>query len=324
MKAAIALVVLAAARLAGAHALEPSLLELRELGGGRVAVTWTTPAQRLPGIVVRPRLPEGCRDATEPVVDEAGDQLVARWTADCGPGGLVGRRVGVDGVAAARTDALVRIVLADERIVEGVVSADQPMLDVPARPSRVAVARDFVRLGVHHILTGWDHLLFVLGLLLLVGGGRPLLATITAFTLGHSVTLSLAVLGVVHVPSRPVEVAIAATIYVLAIELADGTRRSLLARRPWLMAAAFGLVHGLGFAGALAETGLPQGDIPVALATFNVGIELGQLGVVLTALAVGLIVRRVPRPAWIDALPAYAIGSLAVFWMLERAAALLG
>jgi len=325
-RAAVALAVLALARLAGAHALEPSLLELREHPGGRVEVTWTTPAQRLPGIVVRPRPPAGCRDVGAPAVDESADRLVARWTIDCGPAGLVGRDVGVDGLAAARTDALVRIVLADGRLVQGVVSADASALDVPARPVRGAVVRDYVRLGVHHILSGWDHLLFVIGLLLLVGGGRRLLATITAFTLGHSVTLSLAVLGVVHVAPRPVEVAIAASVYLLAIELARGGdgERSLLARRPWLMAAAFGLLHGLGFAGALAEIGLPQADIPLALASFNGGIELGQLAVVVAALAVGRLLAAVPRPRWTDAVPAYGIGALAVMWMLERASALLG
>jgi hypothetical protein len=326
-RAVIALAALAIARLAGAHALEPSLLELQEHAGGRVDVRWTTPALRLPGVIVRPRLPEGCRDRSDLAVDESGDRLVARWTVDCGPAGLVGRSVAVDGLAAARTDALVRIVLVDARTVQGVVSPDSPSLEVPARPAPGAVARAYIRLGVHHILTGWDHLLFVLGLLLLVGGGRRLLGTITAFTLGHSVTLSLAVLGVVHVSPRPVEVAIAGSVYLLAIELGRGAaaeRRSLLARRPWLMAAGFGLLHGLGFAGALAEIGLPAADIPLALATFNVGIELGQLGVVLAALVAGRLLAAVPRPRWADAVPAYVIGSLAVLWMLERAVALVG
>jgi HupE/UreJ protein len=323
--AALALVHLLVAS-AGAHPLEPSLLELHESDRG-VDVTWTTPARRVPGAAPRVVLPEGCRSG-EPQVSEELERIVARWTADCGPGGLAGRRIGVTDLAEARSEVLVRIAYGNGRTAQGILSTDAPEMTVPAEPRRLDLVAAYVRLGIHHILAGTDHLAFVLGLLLLVGG-RSFLPAITAFTVGHSVTLSLAVLGLVHVPQRPIEVLIAASVFVLALELVRGGtgRPSLLARTPWLMAGVFGLLHGFGFAGALSDVGLPAGDVPLALGSFNVGIELGQLAVVLPVLIAAHALRGrslVPPSRWHRLLPAYAIGSLAFCWILERAATLLG
>jgi hypothetical protein len=311
--------------LVAAHPLEPSLLEIREAGGGRVDVTWTTPARRVPGVVMRVVLPESCHGATSPEVTEDFDRIVARWSADCGPEGLVGQRVSVTDLAAARTEVLLRILPRDGHLVQGVLTGDTPELTIPAEPHWLDVAGSYLRLGVHHIWTGLDHLAFVLGLMLLVGG-RSFLPAITAFTVGHSVTLSLAVLGLVHVPQRPTEVLIAASVFVLAVELArDGEGpRSLLARRPWLMAGAFGLLHGFGFAGALADVGLPHSDVSLALGSFNLGIELGQIAVVVPALVIARAVRGVVASGrWQRVVPAYAIGSTAFLWVLERAVTLL-
>jgi hydrogenase/urease accessory protein HupE len=197
-----------------------------------------------------------------------------------------------------------------------VLRAREPALTIPDREAHLGLASRYVALGVEHILSGYDHLLFVFGLLLLAVDLRALIATITAFTLGHSVTLTLAALDVARVPAAPVEVLIAFSIFVLAVELAriDPTRDATFARRrPWLMALVFGFLHGLGFAGTLRAAGLPAGAVPTALFGFNVGIELGQLAFVLTVLAIS---------AWTHALPAYAIGSLAACWMIERARAL--
>jgi hydrogenase/urease accessory protein HupE len=184
-----------------------------------------------------------------------------------------------------------------------------------------------VALGIEHIASGPDHLLFVLGLLLLVPSLRLLAETITAFTIGHSLTLTAAVLGITRVPSRPIEVLIALSVLVLAVELAGTANRTTwLRRRPWLMAGAFGLLHGFGFAGALSEAGLPQGDVPIALAAFNVGIECGQLLFVLLVLSAGAVVRRWrPRLASLAVRPAvYTMGILAAFWSFERMAVWLG
>jgi hydrogenase/urease accessory protein HupE len=198
---------------------------------------------------------------------------------------------------------------------------------VPAQPTRLDVVRSYVGLGMEHILTGPDHLLFVLGLLLLLSTRRLLVQAITAFTIGHSITLSVAALELATVPSRPIEVLIAASVLALAVELArDTTAATLIRRSPWLVALGFGLLHGFGFAGALAETGLPPGDIPLALFSFNIGIEIGQLAFVAAVLGAGWLAAhfapgvagRLRRPA------IYAMGILAAFWCFERTATWLG
>jgi len=207
-----------------------------------------------------------------------------------------------------------------------VLRADAPLFTVPPRSSRWQVMRSYAALGIEHILTGLDHLLFVLGLVLLVRGTRTLIATVTAFTVGHSVTLSLAVLGFVHVSPGPVEALIALTIFAVAVELARGVegRRPWFSRVPWAMAFCFGLLHGLGFAGALAQVGLPEGEIPLALFSFNTGIEVGQLLFIATVIAGRSALTLLP--SWLKAgafTPAYAIGSLSAFWFFQRAAAIL-
>jgi hydrogenase/urease accessory protein HupE len=241
-------------------------------------------------------------------------------------GGPVGRRFGVEGLGRSRTEALVRVALADGRRFQTVLrGGDAPFL-VPERQPPLEVLGAYLGLGFRHILQGLDHLLFVLGLVLLVSGLRLLVWTVTAFTLGHSVTLSLAALGFVGLPQGPVEVAIAFSILVVAVELAgrDPDRPTWLARFPWLVAGLFGLLHGLGFAGALREVGLPQEEIPLALFAFNGGIELGQLAFVLAVLTVMALARSwlAAAPAWLARAPAYGIGSLAAYWCIERSAGL--
>jgi hydrogenase/urease accessory protein HupE len=308
----------------GAHTFAPALLELRQ-EGEEVLVRFKQPVVRAAGSELRPVLPEGCRAVRAPEVVEEGTGIVLAWRAVC-PGGLLGQRVAVEGIAGSRADVLLRIELDDGRSLRHVLTADRPSFVVPGSTGFFDVAWAYGRLGVEHILSGWDHLLFVLGLVLLVPGGRRLVATVTAFTLGHSVTLALASLGVVHVPPGPTEAAIALSIYLLAVELAAGRRGDpgLLARSPWGMAAAFGLLHGLGFAGALSEVGLPEREIPAALFSFNVGIELGQLAFVVVVLLAGWAVARLPE-RWTERLaplPVYVIGSLAAFWFFERVAGL--
>ncbi len=307
---------------AGAHALSPSLLVLRERAGGVVEVRWKTPVLRLMGADPRPVLPSDCSATSPAVMSEESDSVTATWTVDCGSAGLVGREVGVEGLGVSKTDALLHVELAGGQIIDTVLRARESLFTIPDHENGLAVARRYAELGIEHIATGYDHLLFVLGLLLLATNLRALVATVTAFTLGHSVTLTLAVLGIARVSSQPVEVLIAFSIFLLAVELArPGTSASLMRRKPWLMAGLFGLLHGLGFAAVLREAGLPADAIPLALFSFNVGIELGQLAFVLAVLALKAAARVValPNPAWMRTCVVYAMGSLAAFWMFERA-----
>lgn len=317
---------IAIARTVAAHALDPALLEVRELSDGTAAVTWKSSALRVAGARPEPVLPASCRAVHPPATSDEGANVVVRWTVDCHPGGLVGQQLGVRGLGLARIDALVRVALADGRLVRGVVRAREPLLTVPARPSRFTVLRDYARLGVEHILTGPDHLLFVFGLLLLVATPRLLVATATAFTVGHSLTLTAAVLDVVHVASGPAELLIAISVLVLAVELARDTARPTAMRRfPWVMAGLFGLLHGLGFAGALRAVGLPDGEIPLALFAFNVGVEVGHILFIAAVLVLRAGVARIPArwPCWAQRVPVYGMGTLAAFWCFQRAAALV-
>jgi hypothetical protein len=325
--AACALALALVPATAHAHRLAPALLELIERGEGRVDVRFKLPIEQPAGSDLRPELPPQCVALSQPAAAQEDTGLVYRWSVRC-DAGLVGARVALAGLAESGSNALLRIELADGRHLSAVLYDGAPSFDVPARQGAQDVARAYLRLGFLHILTGFDHLLFVFGLLLLVGGGRPLFFTVTAFTLGHSVTLSLAALGYVHFPSAWIEVVIAGTILLLAAELGrpDPDPHDAMRRAPWLVAGGFGLLHGLGFAGALAEVGLPQDEIPLALASFNVGIELGQLAFVFGVLAAWRVLARplANAPAWLARVPATAMGALAAYWCLQRGATALG
>ncbi|HYC00879.1 MAG TPA: HupE/UreJ family protein [Candidatus Limnocylindrales bacterium] len=327
--AALLSALLMSGAVASAHPLAPSLLELRERADGLVDARWRTPTQRAPGSELAPLLPARCAVADHGGVSIDGSMTEAAWTLQCGEAGIRGGRVGARGIAGSGADVLLRVQMDDGRTVQAILTADAPSMDIPARQTRWQTAAHHLQLGLSHIAGGRDHLLFVLALMMLVPAGMLLLKTITAFTLGHSVTLSLAALGIVHVPQALAEVAIAASLLVLACELARGgsardseAQDTVLRRHPWPVAASFGLLHGLGFAGALSEAGLPGGEIPLALASFNAGIELGQIALVAVVLAVQALLARVELPA-LRPVPIYLIGSCAAFWLLERAAALV-
>jgi len=303
-----------------AHPLAPSLLQLDEQVNGQFAVMWKTPLKRMTSGPLSPVFPPHCvatQDATQAV---EGTGLVSRWSMDCGSTGLVGQVIHIEGIAGSKADVLLRLGLEDGRTFHHMIAPNEPSFQVPARQSQAGVAGEYTMLGVEHLLGGFDHVLFVIALTLLVGWGRLLLWTVTMFTLGHSVTLSLAVLGVVRFPSQPAEVLIAMSIVVVAAELTQERSQTLLRRQPWLMALLFGLLHGLGFAGALTEVGLPAGELPLALASFNVGIELGQL--FLIGITVGLVRLALPHgwewPRFVRLVPAYGIGALAASWVWQR------
>ena len=322
LPACAALTLLVLAQVSLAHPLAPALLELNAEESGVTSVLWKVSRLRPRGQDLRPELPADCPVISP--VEESGDaqSVSLNWTIDCGASGLVGQTVGLASNGPIQIDVLLRISLPDGRIVRDVLRKGNASIQIPARQTKLQVGWGYLILGFEHILGGTDHLMFVLGLMLLVIGIRPLIKTITAFTLGHSITLTLATLGITRVPSALAEFLIAATLLALAVELATPTRDrpALIQRHPWLMACAFGLVHGLGFAGALSEVGLPQQEIPLALLSFNVGIELGQLLFVSCMALVVVIVSRPLQhlPAWTRRIPAYAIGSCAAFWCLER------
>jgi len=322
----LAALVLALATPACAHPLAPALLDLHERGDGRIDVGWKTPLLRPRGSTPEPALPARCRTVEPERVSQDGVGVWTRWAVDCGAGGLVGEQVGITGADSAGVGALVRVTLKDGRVVEGVVSPARPLLSVPARPRVLDVVGDYGRLGIEHLLAGPDHLLLVFGLVLLAAGTQRLLLTIAAFTVGHSVTLALATLGVVDWPPRPLAAAIAATVLLLAVELARRPAApTFLRRRPWTIAAAFGLLHGLAFAGVLHEAGLPAEEVPLALLSFNAGIEVGQLAFVAAMVGAAALVRALPAPvpAWARWAPVYVMGSVAASWWIERTMATL-
>ena len=308
---------------AQAHRFAPSLLKVNEIADGQYNMVWKTPAQGTSNIPLRPTWPESCevRNPSPPQMEGTGK--VSSWQLHCsdlGDDGLVGDTLGISGLGANQASAMVMVKLLDGRSYQEVLNAEQPEFVVPAESSAGEVMSDYSLLGMEHIWGGIDHLLFVFGLLLLVGGGTRLLWTITAFTLGHSITLSLVTLGYFDYPVALVEFTIALSIFVLAVELTRKERHDILWRNPWWLAGGFGLLHGMGFAGALAETGLPQDNVPLALLFFNVGIEIGQIAFILVILALWYLVRK-PLAPWQDRLlpvPVYILGALSAMWCIER------
>jgi hydrogenase/urease accessory protein HupE len=310
---------------AAAHEARPAYLQITEAPPGQYEVVWKRPQQGELTLALHVQLPERCRDVAPVARQVAPGALIERRLVACGEPGLSGGRIAIGGLSGTQTDALVRIQLRDGSVQTNLLKPASPSLTVEGRRSSGAVAGEYLALGVEHILLGVDHLLFVLGLVLIVRGGRRLVKTVTAFTAAHSITLAMATLGLVRVPQAPVEAVIALSILFLASELARQHRGEpgLTASRPWLVAFAFGLLHGFGFAGALAEVGLPQTDIPLALLMFNLGVEAGQLLFVAAVLSLWWLGRSAvaSAPWWLRQVPAYAIGSLAAFWLIARVSA---
>jgi hydrogenase/urease accessory protein HupE len=347
---------------ANAHEVRPAFLEVTERAPGVFDVLWKVPAlggtplagEELPhpqpaltddqsatktmpcgcpaptaaqlswGVApIHPVMPKDVVIVVPPRVERIFGAEIKRWTFSTGGKGLDGWEVTVHGLPATMVDVLVRIALKDGRVVSRVLRPDAPSF-VFAKNTAGPAAGGYFRLGVEHILFGIDHLLFVLALVLIVRSVGLLVKTITAFTVAHSITLALATLGYVHVPSAPVEATIALSIVFVASEILRSRRgrRGLTERAPWLVAGTFGLLHGFGFAGALSQVGLPANDIPLALLFFNLGVEAGQLAFVIVALGIIALLRRIRLPEWAPNLAPYAIGSVAMFWVIQRTTAI--
>jgi hydrogenase/urease accessory protein HupE len=312
------------AAAAAAHEVRPAYLELREGTPGEFTVLWKTPARGEMRLALTPAF-SGRTEAVTPVATRMSDAAAVQTWRLRAVEPLRGQSLRIEGLDSTMTDVLARVEFADGTTWVQRLTPQAPAADVPRASSSLEVAGVYLGLGVEHILLGIDHLLFVLALLLITRGAGRLVKTVTAFTVAHSITLALATLGLVHVPPVPIEAVIALSIVFVAAEIVrtHRGREALTARAPWVVAFAFGLLHGFGFAGALSEVGLPAGHIPLALLFFNLGVEAGQLLFVAAALiVVGLFRRvRVPLPRWAELVPPYAIGCVAMFWVIQRVAA---
>ncbi len=319
---------LAFAARAEAHEARPAYLEVRETAPGRYELLWRTPVLAGMRLPIGLRLPAGVRNVHEPTIQELTDSLLERRTIDAGPAGLAGKRIEFPGLQATITDVLVRVELADGRKWSTIVRPSQPWVEITAAQGKLSVVGSYVVHGIRHIAFGADHLLFVLGLLLIVKDRWTLVKTITAFTVAHSITLGIATLGWAEAPILPLNAAIALSIFFLGPEIVRVWRgeTSFTIEHPWVVAFVFGLIHGFGFASALTSAGLPRADLPLALLGFNVGVEIGQVGFVLLVLLLERSFRllEIRWPRWVEALPGYAIGTLGAFWTIQRTAILLG
>jgi hydrogenase/urease accessory protein HupE len=318
---------LGAADAALAHRLSPAFFGLTEIAPNVFQVQWKVSISGGLAATLEPQVPDGCALSAPVRTYVVEDMRFQHAQMTCAEG-LAGREFEVAGLPATQTDVLLRVDYLDGSSSNRRLTPDAPRALIPERPSAVEVIRTYTVLGVEHILLGIDHLLFVLALLLLVRGFGKLVATVTAFTVAHSITLGAATLGFVRMPSAPVEATIALSIVFLASELArrraGAADTDLLARFPWIVAFSFGLLHGFGFAGALSEVGVPASAVPLALLFFNVGVEIGQLIFIAVVLVLGWLITRAAlrAPTWWPRAAAYAIGSASAFWLIERTLAI--
>ena len=305
-----------------AHELQPSSLEIRQLTPERFEVIWRAPIYYGKPHPARLELPEHWVTVGEPTIKQLSDAALHRRIVNIANGAIEGNTIRFIGLEATITDVFARFVWLDGNETTAMARPSQPVLEIVSQRTAWQVAGDYTVLGVEHILSGFDHLTFVLALLLIVSGTKRLLITVTSFTLAHSITLAAATLGMMWLPGPPVEAVIALSILFLASELikVNNGQASLTAQYPWIVAFAFGLLHGFGFAGALSDVGLPQNEVALALLMFNVGVELGQLIFIAVALVFILLLRKlgIQWAHWAQQLPAYGIGTIASFWFIER------
>jgi hypothetical protein len=309
-----------------AHELRPGFLELRETAAETYSLLWKKPAGGEVEISIAPVVPDGCRLATAGRQQLTPGALVVRGTLTCA-GGLGGKRIAIAGLETTVTDVFVRVHHAGGRLESHLLRPASPAVTLGDVTTPTQRAIGYVALGVEHILLGVDHLLFVLGLLLIVGRRWMLVKTITSFTVAHSLTLAIATLGYASAPLPPLNAAIALSILFLGPEIVRAWRgeTSFTIRHPWMVAFAFGLLHGFGFASGLTAMGLPQPEVPLALLLFNVGVEAGQVAFVALALLLerSFTVLEVRWPGFVAHLPGYAVGTLGAYWTIQRTALLL-
>ena len=323
MKRFFALVCLSLLALnADADEIRPGYLEFIEQTPGTYSVIFKIPQKRWQKPLLVTHFPDSCTNQTAITSQYINGNLLQRWYMHCAHN-IDGRRITIDGMQDSNTDVLLRWQWLNGVSSTALLKPGSPSYTIPGQSSTSDIAITYLGLGTEHILKGVDHLLFVFALLLIVNSTRRLVITITAFTLAHSITLGAATLGLVYVPQQPVEAVIALSILFLAVEIVHGQqgRPGYAARWPWLVAFIFGLLHGFGFAGALAEIGLPQQAIPLALVFFNIGVELGQLLFVFSVVLLTRILHRLKQPKLLgqaETAAIYSIGGISSYWLIER------
>ena len=331
MRPALVLLMVASLGLAGAaaglaHEARPGFLELRQTGEETWSFLWKKPTGGEVEIQIAPVIPKDCRLATSDRQLLSPGAVIVRGTLTCA-GGLAGKTIAIAGLEATITDVLVRLHHADGRLESHLLRPATPSVTLGGITTGTERALSYVQLGVQHILLGVDHLLFVLGLMLIVSDRWTLVKTITSFTLAHSITLAIATLGYARAPLPPLNAAIALSILFLGPEVVRTWRgeTSFTIRHPWVVAFAFGLLHGFGFASGLTSMGLPQAEIPLALLLFNVGVELGQMAFVVLVILLerSFRVLEVHWPRLVERLPGYAVGTLGAYWTIQRTLILL-
>ncbi len=320
--ALVMLMALMASAPATADEIRPALLDIKEQNTGLFIVTWKVPTRGDRVLAITPQLPGSLELLGTPTYEELPGALIQTSTYRNAESSLTGQTVVIEGLSALQTDVLLLVQLRDGSQHSAILRPASPEFTIPVQASKLKVAADYWRMGTVHILEGVDHLLFVLALLLIVSGIGPLVKAVTSFTVAHSITLALATLGLVHLPPAPTEAIIALSILFLASEIVHKRNGvvGITERYPWVIAFIFGLFHGLGFAGALSEIGVPEHEVPLALLTFNLGVETGQLLFVAVVLAIIALLKKLPvsLPAGSWRLLPYAIGSVAAYWTIER------
>ncbi len=305
-----------------ADEIRPGYLEISQKTSTAYAVLWKVPNIRGKPALLKLQLPENCVNKSTVTSQAVSNAVLQRWYIQCATG-LAGQSIFIEDAGNSNTDILIRLKWLDGSVSSTLLKGSSSSYIIPEKSNAMDIAISYTGLGVEHILAGVDHLLFVFALLLLVNDRRRLIFTITAFTFAHSITLCAATLGFLHVPQQPVEAVIALSILFLAVELVHSRqgRVGMAAKWPWLVAFIFGLLHGFGFAGALAEIGLPEQAVPLALIFFNVGVEIGQLIFIAIVIMLAQLIHRLHQSQLLkraEIISIYAIGGFSSFWLFER------
>jgi len=281
---------------------------------------WKLPVFGNPTVELIPEISNIELDKDLALIRHSSNALIYEWSVPLDSVNLMGQTLTILGLNLTSTDVMVKLNLEDEEI--HILKPDNNSLIIGEKQKTIVAIANFTRIGIEHIMLGIDHLLFVLGLLLLSRTKWLLIKTITSFTVGHSISLALATLGFIYVPEKPLSALIALSIVFLGWELvrAQKGKKSLTIQNPWVMSFLFGIIHGIGFAGGLVSLGLPDSEIPLALLFFNVGVEIGQIAFIFLIL---LLMRSFSKmefksPEWSTPIPAYIIGSFAAFWFIGR------